>query len=195
MAGSRMSKWWPIGVFIAALIFIVIGAALIGVYEGSCISDSFNYNYYDDNYLDYDNYYIVCDPIGEFYGGIACIVIGALLKIAGWILVLIWCIKRRHARRSYAAPMAQPAHTPQPQPSFVAPQPTYPPQHPPQPSPYASGMPPGAAASYYNDMPREAPSTTSSPPPKEPIPTTTRTCGQCGAAVTSPFCPQCGYQN
>jgi hypothetical protein len=91
---SHFSKWWPISFFISAVVFFIIGGGLLGAWAASS---------YDDC-LDYD-YYYSCTTLsnkGEFYGGIACVVIGAICKLVAWILLIVYCVKRRSQPMSVA---------------------------------------------------------------------------------------------
>lgn len=102
-----MSKWWWLGLLIAWLVFVIIGAALIGVWasQGSVncddTEDSFGY------------FYNICNNGGftaEYYGGLACLAIGGVLHLAYWIALIVWCTKRRHAQ---AVPIAYAMETPE----------------------------------------------------------------------------------
>lgn len=124
-----MSKWWWLGLLIAWLVFVIIGAALLGVWASQptldC-SDSFESDYYFD---DCSNR--VLTP--EYYGGLACIAIGGILHLAYWITLIVWCTKRRRTEMvpvSYAMetgpkPYGYPSpYQPVPETTpFVAPQP------------------------------------------------------------------------
>ncbi|KAJ5580041.1 uncharacterized protein N7459_006026 [Penicillium hispanicum] len=131
-ATSRFSKWWPIGFFIGAVVFFVIGGALIGTYVSNAYSDCYNSYSYDSYY--YSNYSCSVGNTGEFYGGVACLVIGGILKLIAWVLLIVYCVKRRRAEHTTviytSAPM--PETTNQPfagQQPYAAPQPTHlPPQ-------------------------------------------------------------------
>jgi len=84
-----MSHWVPIGIFIASVFFFVLGGGLLGAWGASS-------NCLDTNY---DGTYYVCSGNnGEFYAGIAMIAIGAILKFAFWIVLILWCVQRRRSR-------------------------------------------------------------------------------------------------
>lgn len=74
---GRLSKWWPVSLFIAAVIFLIIGGGILGA------STSGPRYYYDSS---------------MFYGGIACLVLGGLLKLIAWILLIIWCVQGRRVQ-------------------------------------------------------------------------------------------------
>lgn len=77
-ARTRMSRWWPISFFIAAVLFFIIGGGLMGAWASS-----------------YDGYGYYAD--GNWYGAIACFVIASLLKLTAWILLIVWCVKSRRS--------------------------------------------------------------------------------------------------
>ncbi|KAJ5630439.1 uncharacterized protein N7484_010539 [Penicillium longicatenatum] len=174
---TRLVKWWPIGFAIAAVIFFVIGAALLGTYFNSSYSscDDYYYSYYSSSYC-YDG------NNGEFYGGIACIVIGGILKLVAWILFIIWCVKRNRIQQNKITFINNaPAEAPQQQ--YAAPQPMYPMQ---PGATYAPSASPGPGFA-------EAAGT---PSPKEGVASATayKYCSQCGVAAHGRFCSQCGTQ-
>lgn len=76
---TRMSRWWPVSFFIAAIIFFIIGGGLMGAWASSYDG----YGYYTD---------------GNWYGAIACFVIASLLKLTAWILLIVWCVKGTRSR-------------------------------------------------------------------------------------------------
>jgi hypothetical protein len=84
-----MSKWWWIGLLIAWLIFVIAGAALIGVW----VSNSTPHCSYD-SYFEY-----ICEDgnglTGAYYAALACFGIGGILHLAYWIVLIVWCTKRR----------------------------------------------------------------------------------------------------
>jgi hypothetical protein len=147
-----VSKWWPISVFIAAAIFFIVGGGLAGAWTSSSY-------YYDDPAL--------------FQGAIACLAIGGLCKIAGWILLIIYCVQRRRPQLATVAyvnyPLAGYQTAPPQQPGFApappvqSPTPVYPNAQMP---PYQQGM--GMGPKF---------------------------CGHCGAPLSSPFCTQCGAKD
>ncbi|KAJ5641473.1 hypothetical protein N7490_005473 [Penicillium lividum] len=97
---TRLVKWWPIGFAITAVIFLAIGAALLGVEFSSpyspdlpCNSYSYYYSYIHGSFCEYGN-------AGKFYAGVVCIAIGGLLKLIAWILFVIWCVKRNRIQQN-----------------------------------------------------------------------------------------------
>ncbi|KAJ6015381.1 hypothetical protein N7540_009972 [Penicillium herquei] len=185
---SRLSKWYPISFAIAAVVFFIIGGALVGTYYNSTWSSC------DSSYYYYDSYYSDSSCFddgnsGEFYGGIACIVIGGILKLTAWILFIIWCVKRQRGNSTTItyvnnAPM-EPIKQQQP---YAAPQPMYPAQHG---APYVPPSPASPGPIYAE---AGAHSSVGTPPPKEGLATGTgyKFCSQCGIASSGRFCPQCG---
>lgn len=164
---APMSRWWPLGIFCSSVLFFVIGGGLLGAW-----SSSFNcYGYYDFCY----------GNAGEWNGGIACIVIGAILKLAFWVVLIVWCVQRRRSSapstivyvNAQAAAEAGTVAKPQPQANVYSP-----------PQPEYAGVQPvpqyvGAAQAQVPVAEKQA---------------VTRYCGQCGTGTTTPFCSQCGYQ-
>lgn len=189
---SRLNKWWPIGFFIGAVICFIIGGALMGTWASNTYSDcsyGSSSSYYSSYYSDYD-YSCVQTNMGEFYGGVAMLAIGGVLKLTAWILLIIFCVKRsrnNHTTVTYVnhPPVQQPQTFQQP---YAAPQPVYAAQ---------SAQFPRSPASPGPSYPEMAnPSLAGTPPPKEANATATafKYCSQCGTAVSSRFCPQCGSQ-
>ncbi|GLI73887.1 hypothetical protein PoHVEF18_002118 [Penicillium ochrochloron] len=178
-----ISKWWCISFFIAAVIFFIIGGALMGTYlnssYSSCYSSSYSY------YSSYD-YSCLEGNMGEWYGGIAMIALGGVCKFIAWVLLIVFCVQRRRFIQNNITYVNAPVAPmePVPQQGYVAPQPTYPPQ------PAAAQFPHSPAS------PAPYPASVGTPPPnKEATATAFRYCGQCGTAVSSRFCPQCGTGN
>ncbi|KAJ5085176.1 hypothetical protein N7532_009947 [Penicillium argentinense] len=187
---SRLNKWWPISFFIAAIVFFVIGGALMGTWVANSYDDC---SYSSSSYYSYYSSYSCVDTdLGEFYAAIAMFVIGGVLKLTAWILLIVFCVKRSRANHHtvtyYTTPaVQQPQSFQQP---YAAPQPTYAPPH-------QAAQFPRSPASPGPSFPEMAnPSLAGTPPPKEPVQTATafKYCGQCGTAVSSRFCPQCGTQ-
>ncbi|KAJ5291029.1 hypothetical protein N7478_000280 [Penicillium angulare] len=185
---SRLGKWYPISFFIAAIVFFIIGGALLGTYFSSGYSSCGSYYYYGDYY---DSGTCFDGNNGEFYGGIACLVIGGVLKLTAWILFIIWCVKRQRNNQTNItyvnnAPMEP---YPQQQQTYAAPQPMYPMQQ-------GGGFAPRSAAASPGPMYAEAgsQSVVGTPPPKEGVASATayKYCGQCGTAANGRFCGQCG---
>lgn len=173
-----MSPWWPISLGIAALVFFIAGGALLGTWAGC---------YFD------------CSE-GNYYGGVALIVVGFFFKVA-WIIVLVIYIRRR--RYGYRSNMANTnskvqwnAGTGLLDSQNFSSQPSAPTQYsfaPPAQTQYSAVpiVPP-----TYDDMAakgqvRYAAAET----PQQNAPGGIRYCIQCGAVVHTPFCAQCGYAN
>lgn len=181
---SRLNKWWPIGFFIGAVACFIIGGALAGTYFSSSVSDC-SYNSYYNSY--YDDYSCTSGNTGLFYGGIAMLVIGGVLKLIAWIFLILFCVKRNRARHhtvTYVnAPPVQQAHA-APQPTCASPQQTAQFPH--------AAVPPSPFSPEMTHLPAA-----STPPPKEAHATATafKFCGNCGGAISSRFCPQCGAQS
>ncbi|KAJ6030630.1 uncharacterized protein N7446_000307 [Penicillium canescens] len=178
---SRLNKWWPIGVFIGAVVCFIIGGALMGAWVSSSYNDC-SYSSYDSSYYSsyYNDYSCVTTNMGEFYGAVAMFVIGGVLKLTAWILLIIFCVKRkRYSHHTVTYVNSPPVQQTQPfQQPYAAPQPTNAPPQPVSPEipgPFLAGTPP----------PKEANATA----------TASKYCGQCGTAVFSRFCPQCGAQS
>jgi hypothetical protein len=89
-----MRKRWPIGCFCIAVLFFIIGGVLLGVWASKeandqCIATTDPNNF--DN-VTYSN----CSPSGALWdAGLACIALGVIFKIAFWITLIVWCMKRR----------------------------------------------------------------------------------------------------
>jgi hypothetical protein len=156
-----MSRWWPVSFFIASVIFFIIGGALIGSWATSY-----------DGYDYYTN--------GNWYGAIACFVIASLLKLAAWILLIIWCVRRS---RTTSATTVTYVNAPPANNAYA----TMPMQVPPQSygqQPYDAQQPAKSAtpAPVYQNV-EAAPMQYGEAP---------RYCSNCGTAVTAQFCAQCG---
>lgn len=120
-----LTKWWPIGFFIAAIVFFIIGGGLAGSAASSDSNCYANYSAYNSSYSDY----ISCleDSANEARAGIAFFVLGALLKLAAWVLLLLYCVQRRRTRAQaqsaamydISPPTVETAHQPYKQRSAV----------------------------------------------------------------------------
>jgi hypothetical protein len=95
-------KRWPILCFCLAVIFFVIGGGLLGAWaskdaQNQCETTSGpNLDNFNDN-VTYSN----CYPKGALWdAGLACIALGVIFKLAFWITLIIWCIKRRNNRQT-----------------------------------------------------------------------------------------------
>jgi hypothetical protein len=163
---SRFSKWWPISFFIAAVLFFVIGGGLVGAWSASYTCDLSGWTSYCGNGND-----------GEFYGGVAMLVIGGLCKLTAWIMLIVWCVKRSSRQPTSVAYTYQPINYAAPT-APAAPAPPAP-LHYQAPQPYQNAPP-------YQNSP--------SPAPHSKEGGGIKYCGQCGAAATTPFCPQCGIR-
>ncbi|KAJ9488856.1 hypothetical protein VN97_g4447 [Penicillium thymicola] len=182
---SRLTKWWPIGFFIGAIICFIIGGALVGTWTSHSYDDcSYSSSYYSSYYSSYS-----CSStnMGEFYGAVAMLVIGGALKLTAWILLIIFCVKRnRHNHHTVTyvnSPPVQQIQQPQSfkQP-YAAPQPIYSPAH--------------HSAQFPHSPEMVNSSTPGTPPPNEANATASaaKYCTQCGTTLSSRFCPQCGSQ-
>ncbi|KAL3442552.1 hypothetical protein BJX65DRAFT_218010 [Aspergillus insuetus] len=72
----RISKWFPISMITIGFIFIGVGGGLIGVWSSR----------------DHHN------EDGQYYGAVACFVISGVCELAGWIILIIYCIRTRHTQ-------------------------------------------------------------------------------------------------
>lgn len=178
---SGLSKWWPISFFIGAVVMFVVGGALIGTYLANASNCWDSYSYSSYYYDDYD-YSCSSGHDGEFYGGVACFVIGGVCKLIAWILLIIFCVKRRRsinqtvATQYYTVPPTgqpqQPYNVPQPYgsqqpypPPGAAPYPTHQPAQ--YPAQYPAHSPAASPGPNYANPVFQAPSAPASPPPKE----------------------------
>ncbi|OQD69502.1 hypothetical protein PENPOL_c002G07421 [Penicillium polonicum] len=182
---SRLTKWWPIGFFIGAIICFIVGGALVGTWTSQSYDDcSYSSSYYSSYYSSYS---CGSTDMGKFYGAVAMFVIGGVLKLTAWILLIVFCVKRtrqsHHTVTYVNSPPVQQVQQPQPfQQPYVAPQPTY------APVPQSAQFP-HSPETVNSSVP-------GTPPPNEANATTSaaKYCTQCGTAVSSRFCPQCGSQ-
>lgn len=126
---TGMSRRWPLAFFLAAIVAFIVGGALVGVWASKtsdCFGDSSSYDYTNDDFncTTKDN--------GEYYGAIACFIIGAVCKFIGWVLLIMYCVKRRRSHQKAAASMYYTVPMDAPQQPYGG-QPPYPPaQYPPQ---------------------------------------------------------------
>ncbi|KAJ6128722.1 hypothetical protein N7471_009939 [Penicillium samsonianum] len=187
---SRVTKWWPIGFFIGAIVCFIIGGALVG----SWTSNSYdNCSYGSSYYSYYSDYSCGTSNMGQFYAAVAMFVIGGVLKLIAWILLIIFCVKRsRHSHHTVTYVNSPPVQQQQPfQQPYAAPQPTYAPAHQSAQFPHSPVSPNAGYPEMVNS------SISGTPPLNEANATATASkyCTQCGTAVSSRFCPQCGTQN
>jgi hypothetical protein len=178
MATKPMSPWWPITLGIASLLLFIAGGALLGIWAGC-----------------YDG----CSA-ADYYCGVALIVIAAILKIV-WIISLIMYIRSRRYgyRESIASTNLKPywnASTGLMDGQNFSSQPSAPTQY--------SFAPP--SQTQYSAVPMTAPTyeeatvknhgtyAAAQLPPQNPS-GGIKHCAQCGAAVHTPFCAQCGWAN
>ncbi|KAN0099084.1 hypothetical protein V8E51_012859 [Hyaloscypha variabilis] len=119
---------------------------------------------------------------GVLTGGIGCVAIGAILKFVFWVLLIVYCVQRRHARAPStivyvnAQANAEAGTVQKPQTIatvYSAPQQDYTVQPAPE---Y------GVAAAHAEV------------PPVVEKQLVTRYCGHCGTGTTTPYCPRCGSQ-
>lgn len=102
---GTLSKWWPISFFIATVIFFIIGGGLFGGYAATPAGRHGYTNLHGFNRVS-----------GLFYGGCACIAIGGVCKLTGWILLIVYCIKRNRGRANNGYPVPPVAY---PQTAYV----------------------------------------------------------------------------
>jgi hypothetical protein len=91
-----MRKRWPILCFCLAVMFFIIGGGLLGAWASNVAQDQCTATNDDfNNDITYTN----CSPKGALWdAGIACIAVGVIFKIAFWITLIVWCVKRRSNR-------------------------------------------------------------------------------------------------
>jgi hypothetical protein len=166
-----ISRWWWLSLLIGWIVFFIIGAALLGTWSsgsGNVVCGYDSYDGYDDN----------CSATGAnglFYGGVACFAIGGVLKLAYWIMLIIWCTQRRR----YLAPVVYVNG-----PAAEAGKPYYPPQQ---------QFEQAQVPSQYAPVPSRSPDPNFAAAQSPEIANgDKRFCGQCGTTVTSQFCTQCG---
>ncbi|KAJ6107694.1 hypothetical protein N7523_009017 [Penicillium sp. IBT 18751x] len=94
-----MSRWWPLGFFLAAVVSFIVGGALVGVWVSNA-SDCFGYS---NSYYYSDDVNCTSKQNSEFYAAIAFIIVGAACKFIGWILLIMYCVKRRRSLQEAAA--------------------------------------------------------------------------------------------
>lgn len=163
-----MSKWWPISFFIAAVIFFIIGGGLIGAWASSATA----YDSYDsyDSY-DYTYYY---SNSGEYYGALACFALGGICKFVAWVLLIVWCVKRSRSRTVVVTQAYEPYQS------------------------YGNNYAAPAAPQGYAPVPVPSPAPVPPYGNAQTAPNQTggqmRYCTNCGTAVTTPFCSQCGIK-
>jgi len=169
---SRFSKWWPISFFLVAVLFFIIGGGLVGGWTATC-SRSSSYSSYSSYY---SSSYSGCGANGMWFGAVACFALGGICKFVGWILFIVWCVKRSSRQSTSVSYTYQPL-------TYAG-------------APVAPTAAPAPAA-YQNQGFQNAPPYQ---PARSPAPTHakeqpmggTKYCGQCGAGVTTPYCPNCG---
>jgi hypothetical protein len=118
--------------------------------------------------------------MGMWYGAVACFALGGICKLVAWILLIVYCVKRSTSSNQSTSV----AYTYQPLTYAGAP------------------LAPSAAPAYQNVAPPYQPQQQQ----QQQVPTApaqskqsmgmggVKYCGQCGAGVTTPFCPNCGIQ-
>jgi hypothetical protein len=178
MATKPISRWWPISLGIATVVFFIAGGALLATWAGC---------YWD------------CTR-GGYYGGIALIVIAVFLKIA-WIVVLVIYIRRRRYGYGGMASTNSKVHWNAgtgllDSRNFSSSQPSAPTQYsfaPPVQTQY-SAVP--IAAPTYDEIPaKQQAAYAAAEIPRQNAPSGIRYCLQCGATVQTPFCAHCGSAN
>jgi hypothetical protein len=91
----QMSRRLPMGFFASAVIFFIIGGALLGSWASTVTNCNTTYDAFGN-----PNTVCTGGHNGLFYGGVACVIIGAILKFCFWVALIVWCVKRRHASRT-----------------------------------------------------------------------------------------------
>ena len=183
------------GFLIGWLVFLVAGAAIVGVWETQP-NASYTCGDYED---DWGNLYSSCQDGGKtplFYAGVACLAIAGVLHLAYWIALIIWCTRRRNVRRenfraSNTYDMLESGFN---QPSNYGPyQPVseYPVQQQMKTfSEYPAQQPVQQPMAPVSEHPIEQPAEqVSEYPVQQPM---GRHCGNCGAVTTGKFCQGCG---
>jgi len=171
-APSPMSKWWPIGLFISWVIFVIIGGGLIGAWNSNV--------QYGSYYGEYGGH---VENMSQYYGAIACFAIGGILQLTFWIVLIVWRVQRRRSPPVVSTsviyantPSAEAARADKISPNWQPPTEIYPAPQPTVPAP------------TYHTV--QIPGGTTAPSAEKQ--TTMRYCGNCGTAITTPFCKQCG---
>jgi hypothetical protein len=159
---------WFISLFLAAIVLFIIGGGLVGAWINSATS----YDSYDD--YDTDDF---TNNDGEYYGAVACFALGGICKLVAWILLIVWCVQRRSTRTI----VVQQAYEPYQSQGWGGN--NYAAQAPRQ-GPYAAVPSPAPEPQYGNAQAQ--PNEGGMPP--------MRYCNNCGAAVTTPYCAQCGIK-
>jgi len=173
-----MSRWWPIGFLLASIALFIIGGALFGAWGSS-------------TYCYYEGYYEYCDgkTAGLFYGGVACCVIGGILKLIFWITLFVWCARRRRSSTTTVVQVnAAPVVTENKPSANVSAQQTQIDPSAPQSTYYYPQSAPTPAPTYTSVQSQggmNVPELGNQP---------TKYCGNCGTTATSPFCMKCGAQ-
>ncbi|KAK4122211.1 hypothetical protein N657DRAFT_657078 [Parathielavia appendiculata] len=107
---SRFSKWWPLSFFLAAVLFFIIGGALLGTWAASTASDCYDTYYSGSSYKSSYNKSCSAAADGKFWGGVACVVLGGICKLIFWILLIVWCVKRSSSHAVTTAYAYQPVN-------------------------------------------------------------------------------------
>ncbi|KUJ12845.1 uncharacterized protein LY89DRAFT_687791 [Mollisia scopiformis] len=158
-----MSIWVPMGVLIAWICCFIIGGGLIGAFESGSIC------------IENDEFTTTCyGNTGEWYAGIAFIVIAVLLKFTFWVLLIVRCFQRR----GYVAVTTVVQNNNTIHNETGMPLRQYEPQQEQQ-------LPPGYATRPYQDVPLQSQYDTSKVGQM-------KYCGQCGTGNTTPYCSKCG---
>lgn len=200
-AHPPMSKWWPISFLLLSILFFGIGGGLLGAWSGSyCAS-----------------YYYGCiGDSAEYNGGIACLAIGGILKLAFWITLILYCVRRHQSRAPPATivyvnspavetgPAGKSYGFQQPQQQEIRsvlmqmdqmvlvpqpPSPTAPYTRKPLPQYPPMQQTPAVPAPVYRSEMHNGVGATSPLGEEQQM---ARYCSHCGSLVKTPFCSQCG---
>ena len=82
-----------------SVMFFIIGGGLLGAWVNSAANDQCTVSNNDFNSFNDTVTYSNCRPKGALWdAGVACLALGVIFKIAVWITLIIWCVKRRSSR-------------------------------------------------------------------------------------------------
>ncbi|KAJ5692459.1 hypothetical protein N7462_001882 [Penicillium macrosclerotiorum] len=173
------TRWWPLSFMIAAIILFITGGVLIGTWlsHTSNCADDFVTDY-NETWDEYTQCY--SRKNGQFYGGVICVIIGAVFKLIAWVLLIVHCMQRRRYRQDqmnaqyyHAVPLTDTMQQPYNSSAPYDHQPYYPPPA----TQYAAQLPSGyyrstdaSAAPMYPNTTYQTPSTNDIHPPKESSP-------------------------
>ncbi|PMD40855.1 hypothetical protein L207DRAFT_625556 [Hyaloscypha variabilis F] len=93
MGDKPVPRSWPIGLLVAWVLLFAIGGGLLGAWNSSVDHCVYNYEVTVDTVYDCNENY------GLYQGAAACFAIGAIVKLAFWIILFARCIQIRRARQ------------------------------------------------------------------------------------------------